>query len=158
MANITRHYRRAIDAAWAGRPVAFSPRDVQEMELSFSRGFSHGFLDGNNHKVLVRGDYAKKRGIFLGRVDVRHGRDGIRLDLAAPVKTGDGLVFDGDDAGGHPRAGRPGLRGRPPRPLARGRGRGPLGRARSSSGSAGTTSTSARSGPASGSGRPTTPS
>src|SRR5271157_4207793 len=69
VANITRHYRRAIDDAWAGRPLAFSPRDVEEMQLSFSRGFSHGFLDGNNHKVLVRGDYAKKRGIFVGRVE-----------------------------------------------------------------------------------------
>ena len=38
------------------------------MELSFSRGFSHGFFDGNNHKVLVRGDYAKKRGVFVGEV------------------------------------------------------------------------------------------
>ena len=69
VANITRHYRQAIDAAWAGQPVAFTPRDVEEMQLSFSRGFSHGFLDGNNHKVLVRGDYAKKRGIFVGRVE-----------------------------------------------------------------------------------------
>ena len=39
------------------------------MQLSFSRGFSHGFLDGTNHKVLVRGDYAKKRGILLGDVE-----------------------------------------------------------------------------------------
>ena len=69
VANITRHYREAIDAAWAGRPVGFTPRDVQEMQLSFSRGFSHGFLDGTNHKVLVRGDYAKKRGILLGVVE-----------------------------------------------------------------------------------------
>ncbi len=68
VANITRHYRQAIDAAIAGRPVAFDRRDVQEMELSFSRGFSHGFFDGNNHKVLVRGDYAKKRGVFVGEV------------------------------------------------------------------------------------------
>ena len=61
VANITRHYRRAIDEAVTGRPFEFDRRDVQEMELSFSRGFSHGFFDGNNHKVLVRGDYAKKR-------------------------------------------------------------------------------------------------
>jgi putative protease len=104
VANVTRHYRRAIDDAWAGRPVEFSPRDVRELELSFSRGFSHGFLDGNNHKVLVRGDYAKKRGIFLGRVTgVAGGR--VRLDLAAPVKAGDGVVFDGDDAAGVPEQG-----------------------------------------------------
>src|SRR5258708_16198034 len=65
VANITRQYRRAIDAAWEGRPIEFTPRDVREMELSFSRGFSHGFLDGTDHKVLVRGDHAKKRGVFL---------------------------------------------------------------------------------------------
>ena len=99
VANITRHYRTAIDAAWAGHPVEFTPRDVREMQLSFSRGFSHGFLDGNNHKVLVRGDYAKKRGIDLGVVESVTGA-GVRMTVAAPVKPGDGLVFDGDDSTG----------------------------------------------------------
>ncbi len=59
VANITRHYRAAIDAAWSGEPLTFRDEDVREMELSFSRGFSHGFLDGINHKVLVRGDHAE---------------------------------------------------------------------------------------------------
>src|SRR5206468_10136377 len=104
VANITEHYRRAIDAAWSGQPARFEPRDVREMELSFSRGFSHGFLDGNDHKVLVRGDYAKKRGVFLGRVTSVSG-DRVRLDLAAPVKKGDGLAFDGDEAAGVPEQG-----------------------------------------------------
>ena len=53
VANITRHYRQAIDAAVAGRPVEFSPRQVEEMELSFSRGFSPGWLGGCDHKMLV---------------------------------------------------------------------------------------------------------
>jgi putative protease len=104
VANITRHYRMAIDAAWAGQPVEFTPRDVREMQLSFSRGFSHGFLDGNNHKVLVRGDYAKKRGILLGTVESATGW-GVRLKLSAPVKPGDGLVFDGDEASGRDEQG-----------------------------------------------------
>ena len=104
VANITRHYRRAIDSACEGRPVEFQPRDVQEMELSFSRGFSRGFFDGNNHKVLVRGDYAKKRGVFVGEVASVVGTR-IRLDLAAPVKPGDGLVLDGDEASGIPEQG-----------------------------------------------------
>ena len=93
VANVTRHYRRALDDAWEGRPAALSPQDVRELQLSFSRGFSHGFLDGDNHKILVRGDYAKKRGIFLGRISRVTGQ-GIVLDLAAPVKPGDGLVLD----------------------------------------------------------------
>jgi putative protease len=74
------------------------------MQLSFSRGFSHGFLDGNNHKVLVRGDYAKKRGIFLGRVEAVT-RAGVRLVPETDVKPGDGIVFDGDEAGGVPEQG-----------------------------------------------------
>jgi putative protease len=104
VANITRHYRAALDAAWQGRPVEFGPRDVQEMQLSFSRGFSHGFLDGNNHKVLVRGDYSKKRGLLLGAVDAITGA-GVRLSPSAPVKPGDGLVFDGDQSAGRPEQG-----------------------------------------------------
>ncbi len=64
-------------------PPRFRRSDVRELELSFSRGFSHGFLDGDNHKILVRGDYAKKRGIFLGRISRVTGQ-GIVLDLAAP--------------------------------------------------------------------------
>ena len=104
VANVTRNYRRAIDAAWAGRPAEFNRREVQEMEMSFSRGFSHGFLDGNNHKVLVRGDYAKKRGIFLGTVGSVAGAR-VRLDLAAPIKPGDGVVFDGEEALGIPEQG-----------------------------------------------------
>ncbi|MHB1558864.1 MAG: U32 family peptidase [Isosphaeraceae bacterium] len=104
VANITRHYRAAIDAAVAGRPVEFTPRDVREMQLSFSRGFSHGFFDGNNHKVLVRGDYAKKRGIDLGIVESVT-RTGIRICAGAPVKPGDGLVLDGDEAAGRDEQG-----------------------------------------------------
>ena len=119
VANITQHYRRAIDEAWAGRTAVFSADDVRAMELSFSRGFSHGFLDGNNHKVLVRGDYAKKRGLFLGRVTAVTNA-GLRLDLAAPVKPGDGLVLDAHEPTGLPEQGgriyevlRPGRDSRP---------------------------------------------
>ena len=104
VANITRHYRAAIDAAWAGQPVVFTPRDVREMQLSFSRGFSHGFLDGNNHKVLVRGDYAKKRGIELGVVEAITGV-GVTITASAPVKPGDGIVFDGDESVGRDEQG-----------------------------------------------------
>jgi putative protease len=93
VANITRHYRQAVDSALAGRPVEFSRRDVQEMEMSFSRGFSPGWLPGNNHKRLVAGACPRKRGIFLGSVRaVRDQR--VLVQLSAPLKAGDGVVFD----------------------------------------------------------------
>lgn len=104
VANITRHYREAIDAAWAGQPVTFTPQAVNEMELSFSRGFSHGWLDGNNHKVLVEGRSSDKRGVLLGEIQgVR--RERVMVKLATAVKRGDGVVFatgssEGQELGG----------------------------------------------------------
>jgi putative protease len=49
VANIVSHYRRAIDEAMAGRAVVFTPETQREMELSFSRGFSPGWLEGCDH-------------------------------------------------------------------------------------------------------------
>jgi putative protease len=97
VANITRHYRTAIDTAVAGRPVAFTPRDVEEMELSFSRGFSPGWLEGCDHKMLVPATTSAKRGVRLGTVaEVRRGRVAVDLapGLAGGVKRGDGVAFE----------------------------------------------------------------
>jgi U32 family peptidase len=103
VANITRHYRQAIDTAVAGRPVAFTPRDVEEMELSFSRGFSPGWLRGCDHKMLVPATTSAKRGVRLGTVaEIR--RDRVAVDLVGGVKRGDGVAIDcgttSDDAVG----------------------------------------------------------
>ncbi len=96
VANITRHYRQAIDTAVAGKPVAFTPREIEEMELSFSRGFSPGWLHGCDHKMLVPATSSAKRGVRLGTVaEVRRDRVGVELapGLAAGVKRGDGVAF-----------------------------------------------------------------
>jgi putative protease len=96
VANITRHYRRAIDAAVAGRPADVTPRDVEEMELSFSRGFSPGWLKGCDHKMLVPATSSAKRGVRLGTV-VGCGRGRVVVDLAAGlvggVQRGDGVAI-----------------------------------------------------------------
>jgi U32 family peptidase len=105
VANITRHYRQAIDAALAGRPREFTRDEVEEMELSFSRGFSHGWLGGCDHKMLVPATSSSKRGVPLGRVrSVDKGR--VRVELEASVKRGDGVVFEGDRAAGDEQGGR----------------------------------------------------
>jgi putative protease len=93
VANIVAQYRRAIDAAWDGGRAEFTARDVEEMQLSFSRGFSKGWLHGNDHKVLVQGRHPAKRGVLVGEVlDVRRGA--VLTRLAGPIKRGDGVVFD----------------------------------------------------------------
>jgi len=109
VANITRHYRTALDEAVAGRPVAFTQRAVEEMELSFSRGFSPGWLGGCDHKMLVPATSSAKRGVRLGTVAAVR-RDRIAVDLApglaGGVKRGDGVAFDCGATSDEARGGR----------------------------------------------------
>ncbi len=105
VANITRHYREAIDSAMAGAPVEFSKRQVQQMEQSFSRGFSPGWLNGCDHKMLVPATSSAKRGVLLGRIVAVH-FDRVTVELDYSVQAGDGVVFDGDRANNDEQGGR----------------------------------------------------
>jgi U32 family peptidase len=98
VANITSHYRRAIDAALANRRLDFTPTDIAEMEMSFSRGFSPGWLGGCDHKMLVPGLTSAKRGVLVGEVQAIRGRRVVITPTASapPIAAGDGVVFSGD--------------------------------------------------------------
>jgi putative protease len=93
VANITRVYRRALDEN-------FAPPDAEtryNVEMAFSRGLHTGWLGGINNQRLVHARFGKKRGVFLG--EVHEARSGsVFLRLQAPLKPGDGIVFDA----GHP--------------------------------------------------------
>ena len=93
VANITKHYRAAIDQSLQSGKVKVSDSNRQEMELSFSRGFSPGWTEGNNHKRLVPGVHNSKRGIELGTIIEIDEQDRIKLWLDAPVALGDGLAI-----------------------------------------------------------------
>ena len=95
VANITRHYREAIDTAMRGEPIEFSRDAVREMELSFSRGFSPGWLLGDDHKMLVPATSSAKRGVLLGTI-TKVFLDSVEIRLEGPVKRGDGVVFEGN--------------------------------------------------------------
>jgi putative protease len=123
VANITRVYRRALDdlrftnddLRFAGKTPAppetpdarqssfanrksFSASDDQyALEMAFSRGLYTGWFRGINNQELVHARFGKKRGVFLGEV-TRVERERVRLTLQAPLKAGDGVVFDN----GHP--------------------------------------------------------
>ncbi len=105
VANMTRHYRRAIDAAFANQSIEFSKQDVEEMQLSFSRGFSPGWLRGDDHKMLVPAISSSKRGVFLGTVQSA-ARGRVTVQLACGIAAGDGLVFDGNRADNDEQGGR----------------------------------------------------
>ena len=102
VAITTQTYRAALDASLADRAFALTRAQELDLQQSFSRGFSHGFLDGNNHQVLVQGRFPKSRGVKIGTVVTRTATAVIvelaAADLRDQVRPGDGLVFDE----GHP--------------------------------------------------------
>ncbi|HWF20224.1 MAG TPA: U32 family peptidase, partial [Verrucomicrobiae bacterium] len=99
VANITRVYRKALDAAMGGvAPDTVGKNAAQyDLEMGFSRGLYTGWFRGNNNQELVHARFGKKRGVYLGEVARVQG-ERIALQLHAPLKPGDGVVFDA----GHP--------------------------------------------------------
>lgn len=103
VANITRVYRQALDelraanresgvADEAARKAELAKRRY-ETEMAFSRGLFTGWFGGNDNQKLVHARFGKKRGVYLGEVS-RVLRDGVVVQLAGPLKPGDGVVFD----------------------------------------------------------------
>jgi len=103
VAATTNAYRLAIDAAIAGKHFEIPPEAHRELAQSFSRGFTHGFLDGSDHRRLVQARFPKSRGLYIGRI-VGKTAKGLLVELfadrhgPAELKAGDGVVFDE----GHP--------------------------------------------------------
>jgi putative protease len=98
VAATVRSYRDAIDQALAsadGTPAQphLSEERRRVLEMTFSRGFTRGYIHETNHQAVVEGRFPKKRGLFLGRVS-RVTPRGIDVALEGPLKPGDGVVFD----------------------------------------------------------------
>jgi putative protease len=105
VANITRIYREALDKLSEGRVPRVPnhsgksgtrvtrPSDRYEMEMAFSRGLYTGWFGGNDNQRLVHARFGKKRGVFLGKIAFVS-NETVALKLAAPLKLGDGVVFD----------------------------------------------------------------
>jgi U32 family peptidase len=93
VASITRVYRNALDKIFAGQVQSVPASDRYDLEMSFSRGLFTGWFGGIDNQKLVHARFGKKRGVFLGEVK-KIVRDGVIVNLAAPVKLGDGIVFD----------------------------------------------------------------
>ncbi len=101
VALTTSAYRKAVDEAWAGLPLSITPKEELQLAQVYSRGFGPHFVSGTNHQTTVPGRSPRHRGVLMGRV-VRLQDDGIVVvpeaahstHLIAPLKPGDGLVFD----------------------------------------------------------------
>ena len=101
VALATRVYRQAVDEAWAGLPASFDRAAELQLEQVYSRGLGPYFINGTDHQAVVRGRAPRHRGVWMGRVTrVETGAITVETgeaDALAPLKPGDGVVFDAAD-------------------------------------------------------------
>jgi putative protease len=106
VASITKVYRKALDKLChrdietqskenkASVPLRLRGQSEKyELEMAFSRGLHTGWFGGINNQQLVHARFGKKRGVFLGEIS-RVQNEKVFLKLQAPLKLGDGVVFD----------------------------------------------------------------
>jgi putative protease len=95
VALVTRAYRKAVDEL----PV--TPQEELQLQQVYSRGLGPYFISGTNHQAVVQGRAPRHRGVCMGRV-TRVLADRVLIEPdgthnIAPLKAGDGLVFDAAD-------------------------------------------------------------
>ncbi|MEZ4664104.1 MAG: U32 family peptidase [Caldilineaceae bacterium] len=105
VAMTTSAYRQAVDEAWAGQPLSMTRRQELQLEQVYSRGLGAHFITGTNHQTVVQGRAPRHRGVLMGRVtqvlsssvvvDLRAAAQNVTME--APLKPGDGIVFDAAD-------------------------------------------------------------
>lgn len=81
-----RTYKAAVERAERGEDVLITPRERELLEVAFNRGFSPGYLGGD--QVMQR-RYAESRGLPLGTARSQ----GREVWLSGGVEEGDGLTF-----------------------------------------------------------------
>jgi putative protease len=101
VALTTQAYRKAVDQAWEGNAVNIAAEEKLRLEQVYSRGLGPFFLAGTNHQAVVTGRAPRHRGVLMGRVTLVES-DRVMVEPAdsariAPLKAGDGVVFDAAD-------------------------------------------------------------
>ncbi|MBE9032109.1 DUF3656 domain-containing protein, partial [filamentous cyanobacterium LEGE 11480] len=94
VANVTRVYRQALNRIIDQvNPHENAKADRYSLEMAFSRGLYTGWFEGIDNQALVHAEFGKKRGVYLGDV-TRVQAQQVTIAAAAPMKPGDGVVFD----------------------------------------------------------------
>ena len=101
VALATAAYRKAVDEAWERRPLSITREEELRLEQVYSRGLRAHFITGTDHQAVVNGRAPRHRGVRMGRV-VEVGGESVVVEPSdahaiAPLKAGDGLVFDAAD-------------------------------------------------------------
>ena len=97
VAAVSRAYRKALNR------IPLDTKDMEPLEVLFSRGLNTGWLDGDNHQELVNGTFSNHHGMVLGQV-VKADRGQVIVGLDSAIsdagenatypQPGDGILFE----------------------------------------------------------------
>jgi len=96
--QVTKIYASLLRDAGEGRPLKTQPEDIEDLKKLFNRGFTKGHLLDEKGDALMSIRRPNHAGVPLGRV-LSVDRRGIRIELSAPLRQGDGIKFEGSDDG-----------------------------------------------------------
>jgi len=96
--QVTKIYAGLLRDAREGRGFKARPEDIEDLKKLFNRGFTKGHLMDDKGDALMSIRRPNHAGVPLGRV-LSADRSGIRVELTAPLKQGDGVKFEGSDDG-----------------------------------------------------------
>ena len=90
VAAVSRAYRKALNR------IPLDAKDMEPLEVLFSRGLNTGWLDGDNHQELVDGTFSNHHGLYLGTVHkVDRGQVIVALEAEGMhPQAGDGILFE----------------------------------------------------------------
>lgn len=100
VATAVQAYRQQLDRLKGRTIPAHLQVSAASLSLSYSRGFSEGFLGGADHQSLVEGRFPKHRGLLLGEVTAVTAQ-GVRVRRTERQATGGRAV--GAASGSQPR-------------------------------------------------------
>ncbi|MDQ3001921.1 MAG: U32 family peptidase [Fibrobacterota bacterium] len=86
VASTSSAYRKAIEGGMPDKAA------MDDLQITYSRGFFNGWMDGVDHQRLVDGRYGSHRGLEIGTVASR-GNGSLRIGSKHPLQAGDGLLF-----------------------------------------------------------------
>ena len=86
-------YRSMVDQALAKSQPVLAPELLAQLESTFSRGFTGGYIHEVDHQTVVDGEFSSKRGAFIGEVlEIR--KQTLLIKPQKALKLGDGLLLD----------------------------------------------------------------
>ncbi|MDR1480793.1 MAG: U32 family peptidase [Planctomycetaceae bacterium] len=105
VAETTRIYRETLDYIEQKIENNTIHEDLVRLEMIFSRGFTTGWLDKVEPRLLVLGNVMSHRGVEIGKV-IEMRRDAVVVRLSSKVQRGDGILFENNEQPNNSQGGR----------------------------------------------------